>query len=254
MDKVLRAYKTLLQMMKDREYVMEERLSDEKALDILKKEQEILFKSEDDTIRINYFDTLTKEKIDKFTALSVNSKEKKIHYLFFCKKVESRINSYLSILDIQNKDRLTIEVFVLDSLVFPIVNHVHVPKHRKLSEKEKAEVFEYYGIKRKIEEEELEEEVIQPTKTKVSSRRRPVQKKFEEEEEKKEEKKPKKEEKKEQVIDYDKDAILKKFPILLLSDPVSRYYNFRPFDMIVIDEDNVPYIRVVFNNLKINQS
>lgn len=249
MDRVLRSYRTVVQMLKDRNYFMDVDMNEDEALSLLKEESEgVIFSNSGEKITVRYFDSFTKEKIEKLSLLAVGTRERKVHFLIFCKKLDSKVLPFLKAIE----NKLFVEVFPLESLVFPIVNHVHVPTHRKLTEKEVVELFEYYKIPKRYEKEEIVEEVI-VNKPVVSSRRRP-QRKFEEEETKKKvpEEKPKVSETKE-TMEYDKEMILKKFPILLLSDPVSRYYNFRPFDIIIIDEDNNPYIRVVFDNLKSNK-
>ncbi len=247
MDKVLRSYRTVVQMLKDRNFSVDIELQEDKMIALLKEEIEgILFTRGGDKITVRYYESFTREKIEKISLLAVNSKEKKVHFLVFCKKLDPKVQPYLTAID----KKVYIEAFPLEMLVFPIVNHVHVPSHRKLTEQEVEDLFEYYKIPKKYEEEEVVEEVAM-LKPVVSSRRRP-QRKFEEEEvevKKKDVEKPKRQE----VMSYDKGAILKKFPILLLSDPVARYYDFQPFDMVVIDEHNSPYIRVVFDNLKSNK-
>lgn len=235
MSDMERSFNTIVQMLSDRGYKSS---SNTNSIELLKSEESILFTNKLETIQVRYYENFTKQVAEKITILAASSKEPKTHFLVFCKKLDSKANPFIKAIE----GKVFVEVFTFDMLVFPIVRHVHVPPHRKLSNDEVDDLFEYYGIRKTYEVEEQEDEILV---AKPTTRRRPLKKQAEEEVKKQVEPV-----KKEQVLSYDKQAILRKFPILLLSDPISRYYNYKPFDMVVINEHNEPYVKVVFDNLK----
>jgi DNA-directed RNA polymerase subunit H (RpoH/RPB5) len=200
--RIYRAYETIVTMLGDRQVegvgFTTDNFDTSDLDDIIdaeedKKYNKMTFKRNDEEIDVYWVSKVTSTIIKQLSQTKNAKSDDKFHMLIFSADVDfSKVVDCIE----KMKNKICVEIFTINELAFPIVKHVYVKPHRKLSDQEKEEIYEYFDIK-------------------------------------------------------DDQEAVKKMPILLLRDPISRYYDFNTFDVIVINEDEKPYFRIVFPNIKV---
>lgn len=155
--KLWKIHKTIKEMLKDRDYEIDKELLEMDIIEWIEKYGKKEFNIENSILKFS-------KKDEKINVYFNNEENLKITFIEKIIKDLSNSNTYNGIIVIKNKIDITndkigmaiinlinsskydIELFDEKELLFNITKHELVPKHEKISEKEKEELLKTYNI------------------------------------------------------------------------------------------------------------